>query len=211
MKTDASRENILQRIEDALSRPVPLPFPAAQQDHSFVIADDEDLTAMFTTAFTSLQGQLVLCSGKEDLFKKMKTLAEQKAWKHMFCKTPEVQQDLFLYGLPFISTGSMQEADVSITDCICLVARTGAIVLSAAQSSGRALPVYAPIQIVVAFRHQLVYNIKNALQEVQEKYTGKLPSAIFFVAGPSRTGDIERTLVMGVHGPREVYVFLVNE
>jgi L-lactate dehydrogenase complex protein LldG len=45
---------------------------------------------------------------------------------------------------------------------------------------------------------------------IKDKYPGKLPSVVTFATGPSRTADIEKTLVVGVHGPREVYVFLVE-
>ena len=52
--------------------------------------------------------------------------------------------------------------------------------------------------------------IKDALLRVKEKYGEKLPSLITFATGPSRTADIEKTLVVGVHGPKEVYCFLVD-
>ena len=45
---------------------------------------------------------------------------------------------------------------------------------------------------------------------MQEKYKNNLPSLITFATGPSRTADIEKTLVVGVHGPKEVYVFLID-
>lgn len=100
--------------------------------------------------------------------------------------------------------------DVSITGCECLVARTGSIVLSAAQKSGRTTSVYAPIHICIATTKQLMYDVKDALQLVKEKYGNNIPSLITFATGPSRTADIEKTLVVGVHGPKEVYVFLVE-
>ena len=53
--------------------------------------------------------------------------------------------------------------------------------------------------------------VKDALLFMQEKYKESLPSLITFATGPSRTADIEKTLVVGVHGPKEVYVFLVDE
>jgi L-lactate dehydrogenase complex protein LldG len=57
----------------------------------------------------------------------------------------------------------------------------------------------------------LVYDIKDALVFVQSKYQNNIPSLITFATGPSRTADIEKTLVVGVHGPKEVYCFLVDD
>jgi L-lactate dehydrogenase complex protein LldG len=82
--------------------------------------------------------------------------------------------------------------------------------MSAAQASGRTTSVYAPIHICIAYSHQLVYDVKDALQLVKDKYHHALPSLITFATGPSRTADIEKTLVVGVHGPKEVYLFLVE-
>ena len=50
----------------------------------------------------------------------------------------------------------------------------------------------------------------DALQALQEKYLGALPSLVSLISGPSRTADIEKTLVMGAHGPRELYVFIAE-
>jgi L-lactate dehydrogenase complex protein LldG len=92
-----------------------------------------------------------------------------------------------------------------------LVARTGSVLLSSAQQQGRTASVYAPIHICIAYSNQLVFDIKDALQLVKEKYGAQIPSVLSFATGPSRTADIEKTLVVGVHGPREVYVFLVDQ
>ena len=98
----------------------------------------------------------------------------------------------------------------NVTGCELLVSRTGTIVLSTANESGRTTSVYAPVHVCVAYSNQLVYDLKDALQFVKEKYNGKLPSFISFATGPSRTADIEKTLVVGVHGPKEVFVFLID-
>ncbi|MEI8060074.1 MAG: LUD domain-containing protein [Ferruginibacter sp.] len=90
------------------------------------------------------------------------------------------------------------------------MARTGTIVMSTAQQSGRTVSVYAPVHICIAYTNQLVFDIKDALQTLKEKYAGNMPSLITFASGPSRTADIEKTLVTGVHGPKEVYCFLVE-
>jgi L-lactate dehydrogenase complex protein LldG len=56
-----------------------------------------------------------------------------------------------------------------------------------------------------------VYDVKDGLTGLKEKYRQSLPSLISFATGPSRTADIEKTLVVGVHGPKEVYCFVVDD
>jgi L-lactate dehydrogenase complex protein LldG len=46
---------------------------------------------------------------------------------------------------------------------------------------------------------------------LKEKYNNEIPSMISLTTGPSRTADIEKTLVVGVHGPKEVFVFLIDK
>jgi L-lactate dehydrogenase complex protein LldG len=82
--------------------------------------------------------------------------------------------------------------------------------MSSAEESGRTTSIYAPIHICIAFASQLVYDIRDGLDMLMTKYKGKIPSFITLATGPSRTADIEKTLVVGVHGPKEVYVFLVD-
>jgi L-lactate dehydrogenase complex protein LldG len=69
---------------------------------------------------------------------------------------------------------------------------------------------YAPVHICMAYVDQLVFETRDAIKLLKETYGSKLPSFITFAAGPSRTADIEKTLVVGVHGPKEVYVFLID-
>jgi L-lactate dehydrogenase complex protein LldG len=78
-------------------------------------------------------------------------------------------------------------------------------------ASGRTVSVYAPVHICIAWSDQLVYDIRDSLVALKEKYQQHIPSLITFATGPSRTADIEKTLVVGVHGPREVYLFLVDK
>jgi L-lactate dehydrogenase complex protein LldG len=56
-----------------------------------------------------------------------------------------------------------------------------------------------------------MFDTRDALKDLKNKYGNNLPSFITFAAGPSRTADIEKTLVVGVHGPREVYLFLIDK
>ena len=106
---------------------------------------------------------------------------------------------------------NIKEMQVGITTCEYLVARLGSILVSSASGSGRRMNVFPPVHIVIADTSQLVYDIKDALRQVQNKYKPGFPSMISLITGPSRTADIEKTLVMGAHGPKEVYVFLTDK
>jgi len=52
---------------------------------------------------------------------------------------------------------------------------------------------------------------KNFLTAIKEKYSDGFPSQVTIITGPSRTADIEKTLVMGAHGPKELYVFMIDD
>jgi L-lactate dehydrogenase complex protein LldG len=206
-----AKEVILKKIRKALTESTPLPFPQSEGTASLFHPSQNDLEIQFAEEFTKLQGKFAFCSNKEQLPEQLKDLITQKNWTKIFCNEPSLKQLLAAGSLENFYTASLVDCDASITTCESLVARTGSIVLSAASPGGRTVSVYAPVHICIAFTGQLVYDIKNALQLVKEKYNQNLPSLISFATGPSRTADIEKTLVTGVHGPKEVYVFLVDQ
>ncbi len=198
-----SRERVLKKIRQALSVPVPVPFPQHEGTADLFPKAEEDLSVQFATTFTALQGKFVYCEDEQQLENDIRKLIEAREWTKIYCSTPRWQEK-------FSNTISIGSCDASITACEYLVARTGSIVLSAADTDGRTASVYAPVHICIAYTAQLVYEVRDALVSLKEKYGSKLPSFISFASGPSRTADIEKTLVTGVHGPREVYVFLVE-
>src|SRR5437868_9765479 len=203
MATSKAKENILKKIRQALSHPVPLPFPQSEGTTSVYQQSDEDREVMFAQEFTKLMGKFGFCTDEKDMQEQVAALITQKNWTKVYCIEDK-------WKTQFANTDDLAGCDVSITGCEYLVARTGTIVMSAAQQSGRTVSVYAPIHICIAYTDQLVHDVRDALQSLKEKYTGNIPSLISFATGPSRTADIEKTLVTGVHGPKEVYCFLVE-
>lgn len=203
MPTSPAKENILKRIRQALSNPVPLPFPQSEGINSVFLPAPDDLEVVFAQEFVKLQGRFAFCTDEKDMVQQLQQLIAEKQWTKIFCNEDK-------WNAAFSNTISLSTCDASITGCEFLVARTGTIVMSAAQQSGRTVSVYAPVHICIAYTNQLMFDIKDALQSVKEKYTGNIPSLITFASGPSRTADIEKTLVTGVHGPKEVYCFLVQ-
>lgn len=203
MAVTPAKENILKRIRQALSNPVPLPFPQSEGTNSVFQPATDSLDVVFAQEFTQLQGRFAYCIHEEEMIQQLEGLIAGKQWSKIYCNTDKWNEK-------FSNTISLESCDASITGCEYLVARTGTIVMSAAQQSGRTVSVYAPVHICIGYTSQLVYDIKDALQGIKEKYNGNIPSLITFATGPSRTADIEKTLVTGVHGPKEVYCFLVE-
>jgi L-lactate dehydrogenase complex protein LldG len=66
------------------------------------------------------------------------------------------------------------------------------------------------VHVVVATADQLTGTLGDALHMIRERHGGRLPSMLSFITGPSRTGDIERILVLGAHGPKELFLILVG-
>jgi L-lactate dehydrogenase complex protein LldG len=213
MKVSSSKEKILKNIREALSNPVPLPFPKSEGTNSIFQLPNEELEIIFAREFSGLLGKFAFCLDANDLKAQLRQLIAEKKWTNIFCKEPQLLSFIDENGLSGVAVNksTLKDCDAAVTSCKYLVARTGSIVMTSAQDSGRTVSAYTPVHICIAYINQLVFDTKDALKLLKAEYNNNLPSFITFAAGPSRTADIEKTLVVGVHGPKEVYLFLVDE
>jgi L-lactate dehydrogenase complex protein LldG len=106
---------------------------------------------------------------------------------------------------------ALEACDAGITGCDALIAQTGSILVSSATCGGRSLSVLPPVHVVVAVPEQIVATLADAFDALRERHGSSFPSMLSFITGPSRTGDIERILVLGAHGPKELFVILVED
>jgi L-lactate dehydrogenase complex protein LldG len=212
MNVSSAKENILKKIRKALSESTPIPFPQSEGSHSVFQPSQQDLEIEFAEQFTKLQGKFIFCMDHRELATQLNGLAGHQGWKKIICREGPLRALLQQEGFNSFSNAELGDCDAAITSCETLIARTGSIVMSTgnANPSGRTVSVYAPVHICLAYSDQLVYDIRDGLVALKEKYQQQVPSLITFATGPSRTADIEKTLVVGVHGPREVYLFLVD-
>src|SRR5436190_3248444 len=169
MKISPSKENIFKKIRKALSQSTPLPFPNSEGNQSLFHPLEQEPEVEFAEQFTRLQGKFIYCINQQELAFQLASLVRKQNWEKLFCVedkliTPAASQ---LNGR--IVKEDLATCDASITGCEYLVARTGSIVLSSAQPAGRTASVYAPIHICIAFTSQLVYDIKDALQDAKNK------------------------------------------
>ncbi|MEO6914817.1 MAG: LUD domain-containing protein [Chitinophagaceae bacterium] len=210
MSQSSSKEKILKKIRKALSDSTPLPFPQSEGSANIYHPPAEELEFQFAEEFSRLEGKFSYCIDEGEMLAGVLALCKSRSWNKIFCSEKPLQQLLSLAEIKIDPTLTLRDCEVSITSCESLVSRTGTIVMSAAQSNGRTASVYAPMHICIAYSDQVVYDVRDAIKLLKDKYTRNLPSLITFASGPSRTADIEKTLIVGVHGPAEVYVFLVD-
>lgn len=196
--------------------PAPQPFPNLNADKNgnvFTPLSMPSLEETFALEFSKSGGYFAFCNDFEEFAENLKLLAAQKKWHEVLCAYKDILPRLIDLKLSFVREYNLKNetAPACITDCEAAVARTGSLFLSSRQHYGRSAPIYFPAHIVILRPGQLVKDIKDGLELLQHKYKGHLPSMINLNTGPSRTADIEKTLVKGVHGPSEVFCFLVND
>ena len=210
MNVSSAKENILKKIRQALSESTPIPFPHSEGNASVFHPSRQDFEVEFAEQFAKLQGKFIFCVDHDELVVQLNALVAGQGLKKLYCREEKLREVLKAHAFDGFSDVALGDCDAAVTTCEALVARTGSIILSSAGRSGRTVSVYAPVHICIAYSDQLVYDLREGLLALKERYPQQLPSLMTFATGPSRTADIEKTLVVGVHGPKEVYLFLVD-
>jgi L-lactate dehydrogenase complex protein LldG len=208
------REQILNRIRaatHAVKAPQPFPDIASNTSNIFQEPNTDLLAEQFAVNFMELGGKFVYCADGKELLTNLVKLNDEYNFGHLHCNDDLLLNFLDAGNFLTIKSGPyFNDLDAAITDCSALVARTGSLLITSDSPSGRVLNVYCPVHICIAFSNQVVWDIKDALCKFGSNTTN-LPSMINLATGPSRTADIEKTLVVGVHGPKEVFLFYVDQ
>jgi len=212
MEESTSREKVLKRVRDALIEKTEPPYPIIDQESSVFRDITEPLDVNFAQELVKVAGKFVYCDSEDEFTTLLKQFILEKDWPVLFCFDPIVQKILRDSGIPYVSRREeFLEAKIGITRCESLIARLGSVMVSSHLSPGRKINVYPDAHLVLGYTSQLVPDLKHALSAIRRKYNHNYPSMISLITGPSRTADIEKTLVLGAHGPRELYVFLIDD
>ncbi|AYL99585.1 LutC/YkgG family protein [Mucilaginibacter celer] len=205
-----SKEKLLKKIRKALLEKRDNPYPQLE-DLPFYPPTDEMPEVIFAEQFTNVAGQFVFCEDELQFIENLINLAEAREWRKIYCWEPKLQEILNQFEYPFYETDKdFEQAEVGFTLCEALIARNGSILLSNGNMAGRRLSIYPSVHIVLAYTSQMVMDLKDGFKLIKTKYGNNLPSMISNVTGPSRTADIEKTLVLGAHGPKELFVFMLD-
>jgi L-lactate dehydrogenase complex protein LldG len=204
-----SREEILQRIAAAAKGRLAFVNTASDNSNEIYKPILPDAVTCFKSELEAINGQCILCENELELYAKLKVFFQLLNFPYLFCRDSYISGQLEKNEIPFSNKEKdFETMQAGITGCEFLIARTGSVLVSSATESGRQMNVFPPVHIVLAHVSQLVNYPENGLTLLHEKYGNSLPSTISTITGPSRTADIEKTLVLGAHGPKEFVVFL---
>lgn len=111
-------------------------------------------------------------------------------------------------GLQVAARGAVDADLVGITGCFCAIAETGTLMMCSAPDSPATVSLLPETHIAIVEASRIVPHMEDAWN-LARRELGDLPRAVNFISGPSRTGDIELTIVLGAHGPYRVHLVMV--
>ena len=208
----SSREKILSAV--AANQPAPrelppLPSAAPAAESAQGSAMPADLDAQFIAVLESIGGEAYTVSG----FARIGTILHEKfpAAKRVISNCPQIQ--------PFAEAASASEdphtfddVDLAILPAHFGVAENGACWITESQMLHRALPFITQHLALVIHRRDIVADMHQAYDRIALLESAVAPYGFAtFIAGPSKTADIEQSLVLGAHGPISLTVFLLDE
>ncbi len=212
MDETTSREKVLKSVRNALISKLDNPYQDVDFESPIYQALDDSLEMVFARELLNVSGKFVYCSDESEFVEILHSVVKENKWEKIHCLDEDLVKMLTAAGIP-VGKGDMpaDNFEAGLTKCEYLIARLGSVMVSSASAGGRRMNIYPVSHLVFAYTSQLVPDLKDALKAMKKKYEKDLPSMISVITGPSRTADIEKTLVMGAHGPKEIYVFMLDD
>jgi L-lactate dehydrogenase complex protein LldG len=210
---NSSRDNILAGIKSALTHlPEQMPKRPDMVSPIYTPETANDPAILFAENFTARKGIFFYSESLKEFQAQIAEFLKERKFKNIHVWEKELAEELESTGISFATHDrNFAEVDCGITLCECLITRSGSFIMTSRQLAGRRLAIFPPVHIVVASVGQLVPDIKDGMAFIQKKYGDRLPSMISLITGASRTADIEKTLVLGAHGPKELVLFLIDD
>jgi len=185
----------------------------------------EELIKQFESELTKIGGRFYRATTAESAFQFVEQIVSDRQAKTMVACNSQlidgidlpkrVEEIGVVFAIEsdgdFIRTAAV--ADLGLTGVDYALAETGTLVLLARKGQARAISLLPPVHIAVLKPEQVISGLNDLfplLRSETEPGGGILSSALTFITGPSRTADIELTLVVGVHGPQQLHVILVD-
>ena len=236
---NASRSEILSKIRLSLARPRREHHHghnAVTNDIRKLFASassHENLVQTFKQEFERVSGEFHHCSNGDAVVHSIKDLITSAGSKHIavsrhaLCERLNVRERLaaVLPDAIFVDESidgenpfererlqkEMAQVQFSITGVDYLMAETGTALLVSGKQASRQISLLPSIHLFLASPNQIYPNMAEVFLELQERHGNHLPgNALTLITGPSRTADIEKVLIKGVHGPTRLIGLVVE-
>lgn len=205
--SDANRKAILSDLQSVKITPR-YSYEKIRSNAEYFVQPEGNLCEAYCAKLQLVAGKPEVFQDEQSAFARVQELIGSEV---LLCNNPELMDKMKSIG---VETNSDPEyarvAKFSLTTCEALVARTGSIFVSSAQIEGRRLISAAETHIVLAYESQIYPDFPEAIDVIEGRYGDTFPSQVTAITGPSRTSDIEKTLVLGAHGPKNLYVLIIR-
>jgi L-lactate dehydrogenase complex protein LldG len=219
--SDAARREILARIRaaqgrGASSRPSQAEIEAvetyiARHPRGPLPAIDADLVARFRSRAESMQSTTELVDRLADAPAAVARYLAAGNLPREGCVWPALAGlDWAGAGLRLQARGAEDRDLVGVTGAFAALAETGTLVVVATPDTPAAASLLPETHIAIVPVGRIVAHMEDAWQRLREEL-GEPPRLVNFISGPSRTGDIDQTIVLGAHGPYRVHMILVRD
>lgn len=203
-------ENIrrsLGRTAQAPLEPRPVIY-ASRQSGSFKLETDKFLDEI--RKLSAIGAQLVPAEidSALDALVAEQNVHKATVWETPFLRQLGIGEILDSLGVQLVSPNAekheMAECDLGITEADFLLPETGTLVLRSSKEKPRAVSLLPRVHLAIVRPEMLRADMHQVFAEAKDS------SYLVFITGPSRTADIELTVTLGVHGPKNLYVWLMN-
>jgi len=214
----SSRDAILGRIRKEIAgKPVDLP-PVAEVWPRLKPSADQ-MATRFAQELEAVHGDTIRCTSMDDARRKLADLMERGGYDRLgavdrpACRefVAELPSDRVAWAQPDWTPTSMADLPLGVVAAEYLLADTGSAMIACHKPEERLMCYLPPACVVVGRTSQLFEHLPAAWESIAPAVAKPdLRGEYVFVTGPSRTADIEKILILGVHGPKRLIVFIVD-
>ena len=214
-----SRDTILQRIRSEVSKGPRIEPPPVPEVWPRENPDIPTMAARFELELKAVHGEIVRTVSMADAQAKLAELVNASGWTSVapmdrsLCReaVAGLPPAMLKWPMPNWPPTEMAELSVSLIEPECLLADTGSCLIACPTGEDRLLCYLPPACVVIAKTEQLREHLPAAWGEIAPRcFEKNLSGEFVIVTGPSRTADIEKLLILGVHGPKRLVVLLVG-
>lgn len=199
-----ARDLIIKIAKQSQSNTLPLPEIEIK-----AIPTDYTLVQKFKFEFERVGG-IFISTEFEKIFDEISKIIHAENIEKIFVEKFENEIDNIMKNLPVRelitqphSEKQIAQVDASITKCDFLIAETGTIVFIHSDTRFKSAALLPRVHIVIANKEQIYRTLGDVFANIKNF------DSILLITGPSRTADIEKVIVQGVHGPQKVYLLII--